>query len=73
MRKHIAGYIKNMKDASKYRDIINKIDRKDELIACLTEYFKTIQNKIKSSKYTTLFMYGKEGKLSGEDQYKSSF
>lgn len=42
MRKHIAGYIKNMKDASKYRDIINKIDRKDELIACLTEYFKTI-------------------------------
>lgn len=42
MRKHIAGYIKNMKDASKYRDIINKIDRKDELIACLTEYFRTI-------------------------------
>ena len=42
MRKHIAGYIKNMKDASKYRDIIKKIDRKDELIACLTEYFKTI-------------------------------
>lgn len=42
MRKHIAGYIKNMKDTSKYRDIINKIDRKDELIACLTEYFRTI-------------------------------
>ena len=42
LRKHIAGYIKNMKDASTYRDIINKIDRKDELIACLTEYFKTI-------------------------------
>ena len=42
MRKHIAGYIKNMKEASKYRDMINRIDSKDELIACLTEYFKMI-------------------------------
>lgn len=42
MRKHIAGYIKNMREASKYRDLINKIDNKDELIACLTEYFKMI-------------------------------
>lgn len=42
MRKHISAYIKNMKDASRYRDLINKIDNKIDLIACLTEYFKNI-------------------------------
>ena len=42
MRKHVSAYIKNMKDASKYRDHINQIDNKKELICCLTEYFKNI-------------------------------
>ena len=37
MRKHVSAYIKNMKDASKYRDYINQIDNKKELIGCLTE------------------------------------
>ena len=42
MRKHIAAYIRNMKDASKIRDYINKIEKKDELISYLTEYFKSL-------------------------------
>ena len=42
MRKHIAAYIRNMKDASKIRDYINKIENKDELISYLTEYFKSL-------------------------------
>ena len=40
MRKHLAYYIKNMKDASRLREKINKIDTKAELIDCLNEYFK---------------------------------
>lgn len=40
MRKHLAYYIKNMKDASRLREKINKIDTKVELIDCLNEYFK---------------------------------
>lgn len=39
MRKHLAHYVKNTKDASKIRDSINKIDNKKELIDCLNEYF----------------------------------
>lgn len=39
MRKHIAAYIKNMKEASKFRDAVNRIETKQELITCLTEYF----------------------------------
>ncbi len=42
MRKHIAAYIKNMKEASKFRDAVNKIETKKELITCLTEYFNNI-------------------------------
>lgn len=42
MRKHIAAYIKNMKEASKFRDAVNKINSRQELITSLTEYFKTI-------------------------------
>lgn len=42
MRKHIAAYIKNMKEASKLRDKVNKIETKQELITCLTEYFENI-------------------------------
>lgn len=42
MRKHVAAYIKNMREASKLRDSVNRIETKQELIACLTEYFKNI-------------------------------
>lgn len=42
MRKHLAYYIKNMKDASRLREKINKIDTKVELIDCLNEYFKSL-------------------------------
>lgn len=42
MRKHLAYYIRNTKDASRIRDSINKIDKKEELIDCLREYFKNI-------------------------------
>ena len=40
MRKHLACYIKNGKDASKIREKINNINNKEELINCLKEYFK---------------------------------
>lgn len=42
MRKHISWYIKNCKDATKIREKINTIEEKQELIDCLTEYFKSI-------------------------------
>lgn len=42
MRKHIAWYIKNTKDASKIRDKINTIENIDELTSCLVEYFNTL-------------------------------
>ena len=42
MRKHLAGYIKNMKDASKLREKINHIDTKQELDECLIEYFNNL-------------------------------
>ena len=42
MRKHLAYYIKNLKNASKIREKINKIYTKEELISCLNEYFKDI-------------------------------
>lgn len=42
MRKHIAAYIKNMREASRLRDKVNKIETKQELILVLTEYFKNI-------------------------------
>lgn len=40
MRKHLACYIKAQKDASKIREKINSINKKEELIECLEEYFK---------------------------------
>ena len=40
MRKHLAYYVRNGKDASKLREKINQIDKKQELVDCLKEYFK---------------------------------
>ena len=42
MRKHIAWYLKNMKDATKVREQINTLQTKEQIVNCLTEYFKSI-------------------------------
>ncbi len=42
LRKHISAYTKNMKNSSEFRGIINMIDTKNELVAKLEEYFKSI-------------------------------
>lgn len=42
MRKHLAAYIKNMKEANKLREEVNHIETKKELTNCLIEYFKNI-------------------------------
>ena len=42
MRKHISAYTKNLKDSSKIRGKVNKIEDKEELIDCLTKYFNSI-------------------------------
>ncbi len=42
MRKHISWYIKNYREASKFRDVVNKIDNRQELEACIKEYFKNL-------------------------------
>ena len=39
MRKHIAWYTKNMKDASTFRNEINHINNKEELMKKIEEYF----------------------------------
>ena len=40
MRKHIAWYTKNMPNSSYFRNCINKIETKEELISIIKEYFK---------------------------------
>ena len=42
LRKHMSAYIKSMPDATTIREKINKIDTKQELITCLTEYFTNL-------------------------------
>ena len=42
MRKHIAGYTKNFKNASVLRDRINHLETKDEVINCLKEWVDAI-------------------------------
>lgn len=42
MRKHICWYIKNMKDSSKLREMVNRIENLEELVTCLEEYFNNI-------------------------------
>ena len=43
MRKHIAGYTKNLKDSSVLRNTINHLDKKEDVINCLKEYFERIK------------------------------
>ena len=42
LRKHISWYTKNLKNSSEFRNEINKIETKEELINELEEYFKTL-------------------------------
>lgn len=46
MRKHLSYYIKNLKQASKIREKINRIETKQELTQTLKEYFNSIENTI---------------------------
>ena len=40
LRKHISWYTKNLKNSSEFRNSINKIEKKDELISTIEENFK---------------------------------
>ena len=40
LRHHMGAYIKNMPNSAILRDKINRIETKDELISCITEYLK---------------------------------
>lgn len=42
LRKHIAWYTKNLKNSSEFRNTINKVEKEEELISKLNEYFKTL-------------------------------
>lgn len=42
LRKHIAWYTKNLKNSSEFRNQINQIETKEELIQKIEEYFKTL-------------------------------
>ena len=42
MRKHLCWYLKNLKDSSKIRQLVNTIEDKEELVQVLQEYFKLI-------------------------------
>lgn len=42
LRKHMCAYIKNLPNSASLRQRINQIEKKDELISCLTEYFESI-------------------------------
>ena len=41
MRKHISGYTKNLPNSSKFREEMNKIENKDDLINYITEYLNS--------------------------------
>ena len=43
MRKHISWYIKNLKDSSRIREKVNQIEKEEELIRTLEEYFTSIR------------------------------
>ena len=42
MRKHIAWYVKGLKESTKIREKINTIKTQKEMTICLTEYFNNI-------------------------------
>lgn len=42
MRKHICWYLKNLKDSSKTRQVINQLESKEEVIRTLEKYFEML-------------------------------
>lgn len=46
MRKHASWYLKGLPQAAKIRDIINKIEKKDDMQKTLTDYIKTIEMNV---------------------------
>ena len=42
MRKHISAYTKSLKDSSQFRNKVNTLETKKEVIDCLKEYFNTL-------------------------------
>lgn len=42
LRKHIAWYTKNLKNSSEFRNSINMVETKEQLIKTLNEYFETL-------------------------------
>ena len=42
LRKHIAWYTKNLKNSSEFRNYINTIESKEELVSALNEYFENL-------------------------------
>ena len=42
MRKHICWYLKNLKDSSKVREEINRLETKEEVEERLKEYFSNL-------------------------------
>ena len=42
LRKHMCAYVKNLPNSASIREKINRIETKNELIECLTEYFNKI-------------------------------
>lgn len=42
MRKHISAYTKSLKDSSQFRNKMNTLETKKEVIDCLKEYFDTL-------------------------------
>ena len=57
LRKHIAWYTKNLKNSSEFRNSINIIEDKEELISNLEEYFNTLYNKIVVDIKSLLFSF----------------
>ena len=45
MRKHISGYTKNLPNSSKFREEMNKIENKDELISYISNYIQSIDKE----------------------------
>ena len=41
MRKHISGYTRNLPNSSRFREQMNKIENKDNLINYITEYLNS--------------------------------
>ena len=46
MRKHISGYTKNLPNSSKFREGMNKIEDKDELVEYVSKYIQNCWQKI---------------------------